>query len=219
MATRPRKVRRKPIRISYEEFRNSVDADACCAGSAGDSTTALATMVAREIEKRRPAAALEDLLSQGEGTPVHGVWHHALVGEVLLVCLRNAGYPISEELIDEVVDRGRQMPGGSCGFLGACGALASAGSAYAILLGSTPVATEARERLLEFSAKLAERLAEVGGSRCCKKSSYVALEVARPALAGIGFELPSEEFEGRCRFFADNETCDLDDCVYFARAR
>jgi hypothetical protein len=219
MATRPRRIRKKPIRISYEEFRNSVDAEACCAGSEGDKTTTLATMMARRIEDTRPAAALEDLLNQGEGTPVHGVWHHALVGEILLVCLRNAGYRISEELVDEVVDRGRQIPGGSCGFLGSCGALASAGSAYAILLGSTPVATEARERLLEFSAKLNARLAEIGGSRCCKKSSYAALESAGAAFADIGFELPAEEFAGRCRFFTDNDTCDLDDCHYFPTSR
>ncbi len=96
-------------------------------------------------------------------------------------------------------------------------ALASAASAYAILLGSTPVATEPRERLLAFSAKLAARLAEIGGSRCCKKSSYAALEVARDAFAELGFELPEEQFEGRCRFSADNDTCDGAECVYFPR--
>jgi hypothetical protein len=218
MSKAPRNTR-KIRRISYDDFRNAVDANACCAGDGSDTTTTLATLIAREAKGTKPAEMLEDLLSRGEGTPVHGVWHHALVGEIILRCLQNAGYEISGELIDEVIDRGRQLPGGSCGFIGACGALASASSAYAILLGSTPVATEQREMLLEFAAKLVARLAEVGGSRCCKKSSYAALEVARDEFAKLGFELPEEEFEGRCPFFASNDTCDGDACVYFPRKR
>ncbi|MBN1458855.1 MAG: hypothetical protein JXA57_04915 [Armatimonadetes bacterium] len=210
---------RKLRRISYEDFRQAANANACCAGDGTDTTTTLATIVAKQIAGTKPAEALEDLLNQGDDSPVNGVWHHALVGEILLVCLRNAGHEISEDLIDEVVDRGRQIPGGACGFLGTCGALDSASSAYSILLGSTPVATEPRERLLRFSAKLVARLAEIGGSRCCKKSSYAALETAREEFAKVGFELPEEKFEGRCPFFAANETCDGEACVYFPTKR
>jgi hypothetical protein len=217
VAERDRRVRRKPIRISYHDFRTAADADACCAGDGTDTTTTLATLIARNLLGAKPAEMLENLLSQGADTPVHGVWHHSLVGEILLLCLRNAGYSVSDDLIDEAIDRGRQLPGGSCGFLGACGALASASSAYAILLGSTPVATEPREKLLEFSARLTARLAEVGGSRCCKKSSYIAIEAARDAFAKNGFELPLEQFEGRCVFFGSNDTCDGDGCPYFPR--
>ena len=217
MNAQDRKIRRKPIRISYEQFRNA--ASACCAGTAGDMTTTLATLIARELKGSAPAAMLEELLGGQPGTPVHGVWHHALVGETLLLCLKNAGYAIGDDLIDEVVDRGRQIPGGSCGFLGICGALASASSAYAVLLASTPVATEARGRLLDFSSRLTARLAKIGGSRCCKKSSYVALQMARDEFAEIGFELPREEFAGRCRFVADNETCDGADCAFFPQPR
>lgn len=214
MAVRPRRVKRKPTHISYAEFRSATEAG-CCSGAAGEQTTELAVLVARQMAGAAPVAALNDLLGRHDGTPVHGVWHHALVGELLLVCLRNAGYPVSEQLLDEVIDRGRQTPGGSCGFLGTCGALASAASAYAILLGSTPVAGEARERLLRFQAAMQTRLAELGGSRCCKKSSYLALEMAQEAFAEIGFELPAETLAGRCPFFAENDTCDGPDCPYF----
>lgn len=217
MSTRPRRTSKKPIRISYEEFRGAVKGSDSCACSGGEAASDLAELAARNITGAEPAAALDKLLDQGEGTPVHGIWHHVLVGQMLLMCLRNAGYQISEGLVDEVVDRGKQIPGGSCGFLGTCGALVSAASAYAILLSSTPVATEARERLLEFSSKLAARLAEVGGSRCCKKSSYAAFEVAQPEFARLGFELPKENFESRCRFFGANDTCDGADCVYFPK--
>jgi hypothetical protein len=210
---------RKIRRISYVDFRNAVEEDACCAGDGSDTTTTLAVLIAREMVGTRPAGMMEELLSQGEGTPVHGVWHHALVGEILLRCLQNAGYEIADGFIDEVVDRGRQIPGGSCGFLGTCGALSSAASAYAILMGATPVAIDQRQRLIGFVAKQVARLAEIGGSRCCKKNSYVALELARDEFAELGFNLPKEEFEGRCPFFASNDTCDGDACVYYPKKR
>ncbi len=215
MSVRARRVKRKPPHISYAEFRSAVDGASCCGGAAGEMVTELAARAARPLSGTEPGAMLNALLGQNDGTSVHGVWHHVLVGELLLVALRNAGYPISEQLIDEVIDRGRQLPGGSCGFLGTCGALASAASAYAILLGSTPVAGEARERLLAFHARLQARLVEIGGSRCCKKSAYVALELAEEELARIGFALPPEQFLGQCRFFAENETCDGAECPYF----
>jgi hypothetical protein len=219
MAEKTAKRRRKINRISYQDFRSAVTAEACCAGDGTDTTTTLATLIVRDRSAAKPVEMLEDVLVQGEGTPVHGVWHHALIGEILLVCLRNAGHPITDDLIDEVIDRGRVIPGGSCGFLGTCGALSSTASAYAILLGSTPVAIDQREKLLEFSQKLISRLAEIGGSRCCKKSSYAAIETAVEEFARCGFELPKEECEGRCPFFASNETCDGDACVYFPRKR
>jgi hypothetical protein len=218
MTIRGQRTNRKIRRISYEDFRTAVDGSACCAGDGGDAT-ALAALAARQAEGTQPAEMLDELLSANEGTPVHGVWHHALVGEILLVCLRNAGYDIAEGIVDEVIDRGRQIPGGACGFMGTCGALSSAASAYAILLGSTPVASDQREELLRLSARLVGCLAEIGGSRCCKKSSYAALEVARDALVGLGYDLPEEQFEGRCRFFASNDTCDGDSCVYFPKKR
>ena len=219
MAEKTRKRSRKIHRISYQDFRNAVTAEACCAGDGTDTTTTLATLIVRDRQGTKPAEMLEDVLGHGEGTPVHGIWHHALVGEIILVCLRNAGHPITDDLIDEVIDRGRVIPGGSCGFLGTCGALSSAASAYAILLGSTPVAIDQREKLLEFSQKLISRLAEIGGSRCCKKSSYAAIETAVEEFARCGFELPKEEYAARCPFFASNDTCDGDACVYFPQKR
>jgi hypothetical protein len=209
--------RRKPVRISYQEFREAAVAGPCGDTTIGEMAPRLTALARAKVTRTAPAAAMEELLEPMEGLPVHGFWHHALAGEVLLLCLRNAGYPIAEGLVDEVVERGWLTPAGSCGFLGPCGALVSASSAYAVLLGSTPVAADRRERLLQFHARLAARLADLGGNRCCKKSTYTALSLARDEFAKSGFALPREEFAGRCRFFADNETCDGANCEYFPR--
>jgi len=211
------KPRQKPIRIPYKELRETAVANPCCGGTVGEMAERVIALARSEVQGIAPAAALEDLLSAIEGLPVHGLWHHSVAGELLLICLRNAGYPISDELVEEVADRGRMIPPGACGFLGPCGALVSAASAYAVLLGSTPVAADRRERLLQFHSRLAARLASLGGNRCCKKSTYTALELAQDEFTKLGFELPREEFAGRCRFFADNETCDGAECEYFPR--
>ncbi len=215
MDVRTEKLRQKPIRIPYQEFRETALANPCCGRTIGDMAEQLALLARTGVKGTAPAAAFEELVGHIENLPVHGFWHHMLPGQILLLCLRNAGVPIQEELVDEVVERGRLTPPGSCGFLGPCGALVSAALAYAVLLGSTPVASDRRGRLLQFHARLASRLAGLGGSRCCKKSTYTALELAQQELAKLGCELPREEFSGRCRFFADNETCDGADCVYF----
>jgi hypothetical protein len=76
MAKKTTKRSRKLRRISYQDFRNAVTADACCAGDGSDSTTTLATLIVRDLTGAKPAEMLEQVLSQGEGTPVHGVWHH-----------------------------------------------------------------------------------------------------------------------------------------------
>ncbi len=213
MTRRSRKIKQTPARISYEEYRSRGTPTDGSPDIIAEAVEALCA-TARRLTGTAPAALLEEALASDDELAVHGVWHHVLVGEVLFVALRNAGYAISEELIDEIIDRGRQIPRGSCGFLGTCGALTSAISACAILTGATPVASEARARTLRFAAKLTSRLAELNGSRCCKKSSYLALQLAREEFAALGFELPAEAFAGRCRSSAENETCDGSDCPF-----
>lgn len=216
METRSCSTKQKPVRINYDEFQRSALAGPCSGQTIGEMAEYLVGLAPRVIEGTSPAAAFEALLDQVRGLPVHGFWHHTLPGEVLLLCLQQAGYAISDELIEEMIARGRLSPPGTCGFLGPCGALTSVSAAHAIVLGSTPVAADRREQVLRFHARLAARLAELGGSRCCKKSSYVALELGREEFAKLGFELPRETFAGRCQFSADNESCDGADCVYFA---
>jgi hypothetical protein len=213
MGVRTRKVKQTPVRISYQDYRNQGAPPAGCVDPIAEAVGVL-TARGRRLNGTAPAALLEEVLASDDELSVHGMWHHVLVGEVLLVALRNAGYVVSDELIDEILDRGEQLPRGSCGFLGTCGALVSAISVHAMLTGATPVAAEARARTLGFAATLAARLAKLGGNRCCKKSSYTALQLARDEFATMGFELPAENFEGRCRSSAGNETCDGPDCPF-----
>ena len=73
----------------------------------------------------------------------HGPEHHVMVGAALLTAYRNAGGRLElERALQEMYRRGKEVPGGACGFWGACGAGISAGQFLAIATESTPLAQE-----------------------------------------------------------------------------
>ena len=66
-----------------------------------------------------------------------------MVGAALLTAYRNAGGRLDlEQALREMYRRGKEVPGGACGFWGACGAGISAGQFLAIATESTPLARE-----------------------------------------------------------------------------
>ena len=73
---------------------------------------------------------------------MHGPEHHVMVGAALLTAYKNAGGNIElKDALIEMMHRGKAVPGGACGFWGACGAGISAGMFVSIISGSTPLST------------------------------------------------------------------------------
>ena len=80
---------------------------------------------------------------------MHGPEHHTMVGSALLAAYQNAGGNIDlKTALYEMQKRGKQVPGGACGFWGACGAGISAGMYISIALKSTPLAKEAKDIIM-----------------------------------------------------------------------
>jgi hypothetical protein len=110
---------------------------------------------------------------------MHGPEHHVLVGAALLTAYRNAGGNLQlEAAMKEMQSRGRAVPGGACGFWGACGAGISAGQFVSIATGSTPLAAEPWGLSNRMTARALESIGTVGGPRCCKRDSYLAILAA-----------------------------------------
>lgn len=66
-----------------------------------------------------------------------------MVGAALLTAFKNAGGEIDlRAALAEMVSRGKSVPGGACGFWGACGAGVSTGMFVSIISGSTPLTVE-----------------------------------------------------------------------------
>ena len=69
---------------------------------------------------------------------MHGPEHHVMVGCALLTAYKNAGGDVDlPEALREMMARGKNVPGGSCGFWGACGAGISSGMFVSIISKST----------------------------------------------------------------------------------
>ena len=122
-----------------------------------------------------PIKILEEMMSM-PFCHMHGPEHHTMVGSALLTAYKNAGGEIDlESALIEMQKRGRQVPGGACGFWGACGAGISAGMFISIALKATPLATDAWGLSNQMTARALEAIGKNGGPRCCKRDSYLAI--------------------------------------------
>ena len=127
---------------------------------------------------RNPIAILEKMMSM-PFCHMHGPEHHVMVGAALLTAYQNAGGKIDlPKALEEMYRRGKAVPGGACGFWGACGAGVSTGQFISIITGSTPLAVEPWGLSNQMTGKALECIGNVGGPRCCKRDSYLAVLAA-----------------------------------------
>ena len=107
---------------------------------------------------------------------MHGPEHHVMVGAALLTAYKNAGGELDlNDALREMFSRGKAVPGGVCGFWGACGAGISAGQFMAIATRSTPLANEPWGMSNQMTAKALDSIGKIGGPRCCKRDSWLSV--------------------------------------------
>lgn len=138
---------------------------------------------------------------------MHGPEHHVMVGAALLTAYKNAGGEIDlQQALNEIYRRGKQVPGGACGFWGACGAGISSGQFVSIVTGSTPLAKEAWGLSNRMTSKSLENIGSVGGPRCCKRDSWLSiLTAAKFVREHLGVEMtPSVPV---CSYSGKNNQC------------
>lgn len=110
---------------------------------------------------------------------MHGPEHHVMVGASLLTAYKNAGGDIDRETaLKEMFNRGKSVPGGACGFWGACGAGISTGMFISIISKSTPLSVEPFGLSNLMTSKALNEIGKVGGPRCCKRDSYLSILAA-----------------------------------------
>ena len=138
---------------------------------------------------------------------MHGPEHHVLVGAALLTAYRNAGGRVDlPKALTEIKKRGQDVPGGACGFWGACGAGISAGIFVSVISGSTPLAEEPFGLANRMTARALEAIGAVGGPRCCKRDSYLSVLAAIDFVQEhFGVEMQKSEIV--CGYSAQNNQC------------
>ena len=138
---------------------------------------------------------------------MHGPEHHVMVGAALLTAYRNAGGTIDlPTALAEMMNRGMSVPGGACGFWGACGAGISSGMFVSIISKSTPLTVEPFALSHRMTAKSLSAIGEIGGPRCCKRDSFLSILSAIDFVKehfGVEMERP----EIICHHSAKNNQC------------
>lgn len=100
---------------------------------------------------------------------MHGPEHHIMVGAALLTAYQNAGGKVDlEKSLLEMQRRGKSVPGGACGFWGACGAGISSGIFISIITASTPLMDEPFGLSNKMTARALNVIGEVGAPAAVK---------------------------------------------------
>ena len=178
--------------------------------------TAAASVMAFLLKSsERDAGALLAETLRLAGVHMHGPEHHFIVPCVLLTAYKNCGGKLDlERALTLAVSRGKQVPGGACGYLGVCGAAAGAGIFAGIVLGSTPKSAAVWSLPQELTALCLTEIASHSGPRCCKRTSRAAVEIGtRFTRERLGIDMQSSG--GSCEYPHRNRDCLRAACPYF----
>ncbi len=173
-----------------------------------------------KAQEKDPLEMLERIMSEVESEwdrpaplPVNSEWHHFIVPGVIMSALRNCGYPFIDCDVEEAMKRGQKFAGGSCGFMGVCGGANSFGIVLSLLKKTNPLHDEARSENLRLVGEVLQEISRYP-RRCCKRSSFIAIEKSVAYLRANGFErLPVSTIV--CRWSPKNKMCLGLKCPYF----
>jgi hypothetical protein len=162
-----------------------------------------------------PIEILEKVMAH-PAVPMHGPEHHAMVPAIIVAAVKNAGYPVPEGAVDEAIERGSKVPGGWCGFYGACGGDIGVGTAVSVITGATPLTGKTRALANEATAFALNKMID-GGPRCCKRASRKALEAAVEFLkTRMNIDLSTTPMV-KCRYVQRNRECIREACPYYEK--
>ena len=181
-------------------------------------TNGLDSIIGVYLDERSkdPVAIIEKLMDLSF-CHMHGPEHHVMVGAALLTAYRNAGGKVDlRDALIEMTNRGRGVPGGTCGFWGACGAGISAGMFISIISKSTPLQNEPFAMSNMMTSQSLGRIAEIGGPRCCKRDSFLSILLAVDFVRDH-FGIEMEKHPITCRHFRKNNQCIGKRCPFFKK--
>lgn len=164
-------------------------------------------------ESKNPLEILEKMMSM-PFCHMHGPEHHVMVGASLLTAYKNSGGDVElDKALLEMHNRGKSVPGGVCGFWGACGAGISTGIYMSIVTNATPLAQEAWGLSNQMTSRALQKIGEIGGPRCCKRDSYLAvIEAIKFTKEQLGICMESMDIS--CSRSALNNQCIQGRCPF-----
>jgi hypothetical protein len=184
-----------------------------CRVAAADGLVKKVCIVTQEIDPMKIAV----LLMKHPAIQMHGPQHHYLVSSVLLAALRNLGkFKIDNSAFEEAISRGKRILLGSCGLWGACGSAVGVGIAVSIATKATWTSDKERSLSMQATCEALSEIAKIGGPRCCKASTFAAIETATKFFEReFGIRFPNLTNPRPCYFKTLNNECLGDKCPYF----
>lgn len=153
-----------------------------------------------------PCAIIEKMMDM-PFCHMHGPEHHVMVGSALLTAYKNAGGAIElHSSLVEMLNRGKSVPGGACGFWGACGAGISTGMFISIISKSTPLENEPFALSHQMTSASLGRIGDIGGPRCCKRDSFLSI-LSAVDFVKEHFGVEMEKTHVICRYSSQNNQC------------
>ena len=151
---------------------------------------------------------------------IHGPEHHVLDGAALLTAYYNAGGKIDlQTSLNELMIRGLQMPGATCGMWGVCGAVSSMGAALSIIDGTGPLSSDASwGKHMEFTSSALISLSQIGGPRCCKRDAFLSFKKAIEYI-NENYNVKLESNTIKCHFSEKNEQCIKEKCPFYKKTK
>ena len=147
--------------------------------------------------------------------PKHGPEHHAMVPAIIVSAYKNSGGKIPPNALKTALSRGSSIIGGSCGFLGICGAASGVGIAFAIILESTPVASKARSSAQKVTHAVLGEIAQYEAARCCNREVWTALSIASKLSENFLHVKLLAQMEVKCNQKKFNQYCYGKECPIF----
>ena len=146
---------------------------------------------------------------------MHGPEHHVMVGAALLTAYKNAGGDVElKPALLEMVSRGKNVPGGACGFWGACGAGISSGMFVSIISKSTPLTQKSFGLSNLMTSKSLEAIGKIGGPRCCKRDSFLSI-ISAIDFVNDNFGVSMDKSDIICSYSSKNNQCIGKRCPFF----
>lgn len=162
--------------------------------------------ICMEEQSKDPIEIIEKMMRQ-PFCHMHGPEHHVMVGSALLTAYRNTGGDIDlKAALMEMHSRGKSVPGGACGFWGACGAGISTGMFVSIISNSTPLTKESFGLSHLMTSQSLERIGRIGGPRCCKRDSFLSI-LSAIDFVEEHFGISMERHEVICSYGDQNNQC------------
>jgi len=132
-----------------------------------------------EASQEKDPLQIAILLMKHPAILMHGPENHLITAYSILTALRNIGnLSIGKREFERVANRLKRASQGICGSWGVCGCAIAVGAVTSIITGANYLSDRERSLALEISSKILGEIARLGGPRCCKASTFIAIKLA-----------------------------------------